>query len=51
MTEQTTPYPVSLQALLALDVLQAELADIDDGLCGELLRVGGEVPGLDPEPA
>lgn len=37
-----------LQALLALDVLEAELADVDDGLAGQLLRVGREVPGLHP---
>lgn len=46
-----TTYQVSLEALLALDVLEAELADVDNGFGCKLLWVGGEIPGLHPEPS
>ena len=39
-------YLVSFQALLALDILEAELADVDDWLCCQLRWVGREVPWL-----
>ena len=42
---------MSLQTLPALDVLETELADVNDWFLGELLGVGGEIPGLHPVPA
>lgn len=42
---------MSLETLKALEVLEAELAEVEDGEGGELLRVGREVPGLEPVPA
>ncbi len=38
---------VSLEALPALHILEAELADVDHWQLGELMGVRGEVPGLD----
>lgn len=37
-----------LQTLEALEVLEAELAEVENGQCGELLRVRWEVPRLQP---
>ena len=39
---------MSLQTLLAFDVFETELAEVYDGLLGEFLRVGGEVPWPHP---
>ena len=39
---------MSLEAFLALDVLEAELTDVDNGFCCKLLWVGGEIPWLHP---
>lgn len=36
-----------LQTLKALEVLEAELAEVEDGQRGQLLRVWGKVPGLE----
>lgn len=47
----TATHQVPLQTLEALEVLEAELAEVEDGQGGELLRVGREVPGLQPVPA
>lgn len=40
-------YQVTLQTLEAAAILEAELAEIEDGQCGELLGVRGEVPRLE----
>ena len=40
--------PVPLQAFCTLQVLEAELAEVDDRLLREGHRVRGEVPGTDP---
>lgn len=42
----TSKYLVTKETSLALDILQAEFTDIDDGLVGEFLGVGREVPRL-----
>ena len=39
---------MSLKALFALEILKAELAEVNDGLRRELLGVGREVPRLHP---
>lgn len=44
-------YQVTLQTLEASAVLEAELAEVEDGQGGELLRVRGEVPRLEAVPA
>lgn len=44
-------HQVSLETLKALEVLEAKLAEVEDGEGGELLRVGREVPRLEPVPA
>ena len=41
-------HQVPLQTFEALEVLEAELAEVEDGQGGQLLGVGGEVPGLEP---
>lgn len=46
-----TTHQVSLETLKALEVLEAELAEVEDGEGGELLRVGREVPRFEPVPA
>lgn len=40
-----------LQTLEATAILEAELAEIEDWQCGELLWVRGEVPRLEAVPA
>lgn len=37
-----------LQTLEALEVLEAEFTEVENGQGGQLLRVRGEVPGLKP---
>lgn len=37
-----------LQTLEALEVLETEFTEVEDGQCGEFLRVRREVPGLEP---
>lgn len=44
-------YQVTLQTLEATAILEAELAQVEDGQCGELLGVRGEVPRLEAMPA
>uniref|UniRef100_A0A2M4CDQ4 Putative secreted protein n=1 Tax=Anopheles marajoara TaxID=58244 RepID=A0A2M4CDQ4_9DIPT len=48
---QVALFRVPLQALAALAVLEAELADVDAGHGAHLLRVRGKVPRLDTVPA
>lgn len=40
-------YQVTLQTLEATAILEAELAEVEDRQCGELLWVRGEVPWLE----
>lgn len=40
-----------LQTLQAFQILEAELAEVENGQRCQLLWVGGEVPGLQPVPA
>lgn len=44
-------YQVTLQTLQATAVFEAELAEVEDGQCGKLLWVRGEVPRLQAVPA
>ena len=46
-----SPYQMTLQTLEASAILEAELAEVEDRQRGELLRVRGEVPGLEAVPA
>lgn len=48
---QDSSYQVTLQTLEAAAVFEAELAEVEDGQRGELLRVRGEVPRLQAVPA
>lgn len=41
-------HQMPLQTLEALEVLQAELTEVENRQCGQFLWVGGEVPGLQP---
>lgn len=44
-------YQVALQTFEATAVFEAELAQVEDRKCGELLWVRGEVPWLEAVPA
>lgn len=44
-------YQVALQTLKATAIFEAELAEVEDRQCGELLWVWGEVPRLEAVPA